>query len=348
MSKSELLVPARYYARLAEILARSHIDLDAVLRSLQLSPAILTEAEAMLSVSRVDRLIEKIYELSGRSDLAFELGRMLSASAHSFVGFGMLNCETLDQALRFEAQYFRLVMPSFRMRYASGVDFGEMHFTPTVALSPLSLSFHLEAIGVAALREVTDLTGDHRPPCRLDLSIAEPAHRERYRRELTNVRVCFVAEATPSVRLRLSGNPRELRLAMADNHARQVAEERCRTLVQQVASGGHFADWVVMTLRAVAEGLPSLGELAAMLNISKRSLNRHLEREGTNFRELSNRVRHELACERLAAGTMSVTQVGYSLGFTDRSNFGRAFRSRAGYSPSEHHSRSAPGQTDRQ
>ncbi|MCX7060341.1 MAG: AraC family transcriptional regulator ligand-binding domain-containing protein [Gammaproteobacteria bacterium] len=345
MSKSGLLVPARYYARLVDILAQDRVDLAAVLGSLHLPLAILTEPEAMLKVSQVDRLVETAYALSGRSDLAFELGRMLSASAHSFVGFGMLNCETLDQALRFEAQYFRLVMPSFRMRYTSGPDYGEMHFTPAAALSPLSLVFHVEAIGMAALREVSDLTGGHCPPCRLDLSIAEPRHRERYRRELTDVRVRFAAEPTPSVRLRLEGNPRERRLAMADSHARKVAEERCRALVQRVARGGQFADWVAMTLREVSDDTPSLAELAPMLNISTRTLNRYLEREGTSFRELSNRVRHELACERLAGGNMSVTDVAYSLGYNDRSNFGRAFRARAGYSPSEHLTRSVSGRT---
>jgi AraC-like DNA-binding protein len=253
----------------------------------------------------------------------------------------MLNSANLDQALRFEAQYFRLVMPSFRMRYSSGPDFGEMLFTPLVAMSHLSLAFHLEAIGTAALREVADLTGDRRPPCRLDLSIPEPPHLRRYQRELRDVRVRFGADTTPSVRLRLLADPRALRLAMADDHARRLAEERCRILVHQTAKGGHFADWVAMTLREVAEGLPSLDEMAALLNISKRTLNRYLEREGTSFRELAGRIQHELACERLAGGGMSVTEVAYSLGFKDRSNFGRAFRVRAGYTPGRHAARPA-------
>jgi AraC-like DNA-binding protein len=336
MPQSELLVPARYYVRLAEVLARDGVDLAGVVRALRLSPRLLSEPEAMLRVSQADRLVQRVFELSGRSDLAFELGKLLTASAHSFVGFGMLNSATLDQALRFEAQYFRLVMPSFRMRYSSGPDFGEMLFTPLAAMSHLSLAFHLEAIGMAALRELADLSGDRRPPCRLDLSIPEPPHAARYRRELRDVRVRFGADVTPSVRLRLLADPRQLRLAMADSHARRVAEERCRALVNQAARSGHFADWVAMTLREVAEGLPTLEEMAATLNISKRTLNRYLQREGTSYRQLAGRIQHELACERLAAGSMSATEVAYSLGFSDRSNFGRAFRARAGYSPGRH------------
>ena len=146
----------------------------------------------------------------------------------------------------------------------------------------------------------------------------------------------FDADVVPSVRLRLLADPRSYPLAMADANARRVAEERCRLLVQQAASVRGFADWVAMTLREVGEGLPSLDELAAMLNLSTRTLNRYLEREGTSFRALSGRIQHELACERLSRGNVSVTEVAYSLGFKDASNFARAFRSRAGYSPGEH------------
>lgn len=335
MTQQDVLVPARYYARMAELLPRDGIDLAEVLRGLRLPLAVLTQADAVLKFSQVERLLQRIVELGCRRDLAFDLGHLLSASSHSFVGFGMLNSENLDQALRFEAQYFGLVMPSFRMRYTAGPDFGEMLFTTRMAMSHLCLFFHLEAIAMAALRELSDLTGDRRPSCRLYLSFPEPPHARRYR-ELRDVRVSFAADAVPSVRLRLLGDPRAYPLAMADANARKVAEARCRVLIQQVLGVRRFADWVAMTLREVSEGLPSLAELAATLNMSPRTLNRYLEREGTSFRALSGRIQHELACERLASGTMSVSEVAYSLGFTDTSNFARAFRSRAGCSPGEH------------
>ena len=184
MAVSTVLQTERKGTGHAVLMARDAIDFPALLKSLRISPKLLTEPDAMLRVSQVDRLIQKVYEKTRRSDLAFDVGKMLTASAHSFVGFGMLNSDNLDQALRFEAQYFRLIMPSFRMQYRSGADHGEMLFTPAVAMSHLCLAFHLEAIGIAALRELSDLTGDHRPPCRLDLSITEPAHAQRYAREL--------------------------------------------------------------------------------------------------------------------------------------------------------------------
>ncbi len=332
---ADLKVPARYFARLAEVSAEWEASLGAVLHGMGMTPQSLSQADAMIRLSTADRLINELSQTLGRTDLGFELGKLLSANSHSFVGFGMLNCATLDQALRFEAQYFRLVMPSFSMRYLSRPEFGEMQFRPRVAMSHTSLSVHLEAIGMAALREVSDLTGGRRPPCRLDLSIPEPPHRSRYEKDLRDVRVRFGIGGTPSVVLRIQADLKALQLEMADSHALQVAENRCRSLVQKAANGGRFADWVAMTLREVADGLPSQQELASQLNMSTRTLHRYLEREGTSYRALASDIQHAVACERLSSG-MNANEVAYSLGFADPSNFNRAFRTRAGYSPGQY------------
>ncbi len=336
---AEPKVPARYYARLAEVSPELESALEVALKTLRIAPRTLTAPDATIPVSKVDRLIAELSRMLGRTDLGFDLGKLVSASSHSFVGFGMLNSATLGEALRFEAQYFRLVMPSFSMRYVRGPNHGEVQFRPRVAMSHLSLSFHLEAIGMAALRGVRDLTGARRPQCRLDISIPEPPHLHRYQKELKGVRVRFEASALPCVSLCILEDPDALRLDMADSHARRVAEDRCRSLVKKAADGGRFADWVAMTLREVADGLPSQEELAGQLNLSTRTLHRYLEREGTSFRELAGRIQHEVACERLGRG-MSANEVAYSLGFQDPSNFNRSFRTFAGYSPGRHRKRS--------
>lgn len=334
MSRRELRVPVRYYLRLADVLARYQVDIAAVFRELDFPATLLTDADAMLGFSQVEALIAHLNRRTGRSDLGYELGKLLSVSSHSIVGFGMLSSPDVEQSLRFVARYFKLVMPSFRLRFDSSRDSTELHFTPLVAMQHDCLTFHLEAIGMAALRDVLDLTGGRAPPCRISLSMPRPPHAQRYA-EVRGLEAEFGVEAVPGVRLSFAGALRDYPLTMADPNALKVAEERCRTQVAHAASIRQFAGWVAMTLREVGEGLPTLAELAAMLNISPRTLNRYLEREGTSFRKLAGGIQHELARERLAAGTMSVTEVAYSLGFNDPANFTRSFRDREGVSPRE-------------
>ncbi|MDP3859339.1 MAG: AraC family transcriptional regulator [Stagnimonas sp.] len=341
MARSELRVPARYYLRLAEELSRQGIDITALLAALQLPPQLLQEPDALLPFADVDRLVTRFFELTGRSELGFELGRQLHVSSHSLVGFGMLSSPNLEAALRFVARHFRLVMPSFRLLYSAGADWAELHFQPVAAMSHVCLAFHLEAMATAALRDVHDLTGGQAPPCRLQLSIARPPHAARYER-LGDVVTEFAAGATPGVRLRFLADLAGIPLRLADPNALKVAEARCDAQVRRATRQRQFADWVAMSLREVSEGLPTLAELAAMLNLSARSLNRYLEREGTSYRALAGRIQHELACERLASGAMTVTEVAYSLGFSDPANFTRAFRDREGASPRDYQQRLRP------
>lgn len=334
MVRRELRVPARYYVRMADVLARQGVDLAQVLRELNLPTSLMTEADATMKFSQVEKLIVHLGKLTGRTDLGFDLGKLLSVSAHSLVGFGMLSSPSVERAMSFVARYFRLVMPSFRLRYRSELDASELHFTPLIAMGHECLAFHLEAMGMAALRDVQDLVGKDPPACRIHLSIPQPPHARRYQ-EIRGLEVEFGTEPVPGIRLRFAADLRRFPLNMADSSALKVAEERCRVQVAKVASVRQFADWVAMNLREVSEGLPTMSELAALLNISPRTLNRYLEREGTTFRELSGRIQHELACERLAAGSMSITEVAYSLGFNDPANFTRSFRDREGLSPRE-------------
>jgi AraC-like DNA-binding protein len=86
-------------------------------------------------------------------------------------------------------------------------------------------------------------------------------------------------------------------------------------------------------LRESEDSRPTLDLLAGFMNISSRTLARHLEAEGTSFRDLSVRVRTERARRMLADGGQSVTQVAYRLGYTDVASFVRSFRAQTGRTP---------------
>ena len=67
-----------------------------------------------------------------------------------------------------------------------------------------------------------------------------------------------------------------------------------------------------------------------------RTIDRHLKKEGLGFRELSDKVRFERACEMLYTQGATITDVALKLGFSDTANFSRAFRRVIGTSPGEY------------
>ena len=78
---------------------------------------------------------------------------------------------------------------------------------------------------------------------------------------------------------------------------------------------------------------PSRKEVAALLAMSERNLTRQLSRQGTTYSELLARVQSERARNFLRNRDLSVTEIGYRLGYSEPAAFTRAFTAWTGESP---------------
>ena len=127
-------------------------------------------------------------------------------------------------------------------------------------------------------------------------------------------------------------------MPMSDRSALQMAEARCEVLLKRATRTG-LADWVAMMLREADGSLPTLKDISRVLNLTPRTLNRRLHKEGERFLDLVKRVRSERACALLRDGRLPVTQIAYQLGYRDSANFSRAFRRELGLTPMEYRRR---------
>lgn len=98
------------------------------------------------------------------------------------------------------------------------------------------------------------------------------------------------------------------------------------SLVQQVE---HFL------IAALPRGVPRIGELAAHLNITVRTLQRRLRQAGWGYAELLDDMRYRLAQQLLGRDEVSITEAAFLLGFSEASAFHKAFHRWAGVSPGE-------------
>ena len=91
----------------------------------------------------------------------------------------------------------------------------------------------------------------------------------------------------------------------------------------------------------LAHGEPLREEVAKRLMMSERTLQRRLAEEGTNFTQLVDDTRREMAYQYLKKGDLSLKKLSFQLGFSDPSAFCRACRRWFGRSPKEVQQRSA-------
>jgi len=98
---------------------------------------------------------------------------------------------------------------------------------------------------------------------------------------------------------------------------------------------------IVMQVRAriieeLNNGIPNQEKIASHLNMSLRNLQRKLKEENSSFKTILDETRSELSKQYLRGSDRSIIEVGFLLGFTEPSNFARAFRRWTGVSPNEY------------
>ena len=80
-------------------------------------------------------------------------------------------------------------------------------------------------------------------------------------------------------------------------------------------------------------GQPTQAQVAETLHMSVRNLQRRLHAEGTSFKQLLDETRRELAVQYVRQAYRPIGEITYLLGFSEPSNFTRAFRRWTGSTP---------------
>lgn len=89
--------------------------------------------------------------------------------------------------------------------------------------------------------------------------------------------------------------------------------------------------WIMK--RSLTGGRPDIPAIASELGLSDRTLQRRLTEEGTSFKHLLTKVRHEQAKEYLADPSLDIKEVAFLIGYEDQSSFYRAFHLWEGTTP---------------
>lgn len=91
---------------------------------------------------------------------------------------------------------------------------------------------------------------------------------------------------------------------------------------------------IISRLQNLENGVPTMAEIAADLDMSERTLRRKLIKLNTSFSELRDQVRIALAEELLVGSNRSTEDVAERLGYSDAANFRHAFKRWHGEPPS--------------
>ena len=242
------------------------------------------------------------------------------------LGYGTSASSTLKEAFERVQRYCHVV--SDAVDYQFFRRGAEYHFViePAVEISVQAI----DALVSSYLRMCRSLIGSHYSPLSIELRRSRPEITDDYER-LWRAPLRFGAEQNRLIfdsdsieRLLETGNPELARQSDAIS-SRYLARIERFNIVARVRE--------VLTQR-LREREPSQEEVAEVLNVSARTLQRKLGDNGTTFKEILDETRHALALAYLSV-PHSVSETTFRLGFSCTSSFTRAFRRWTGLSPSD-------------
>ncbi|KAB1855086.1 AraC family transcriptional regulator [Acinetobacter tandoii] len=327
-------IPARYYFKILNILEERNISTESVLSSIHVDlKKYLTSPDLKITQEQVSQFVSFCLKYPKNYDLAFEIGRLLKVSSHNLVGYAILTSNNLEQALIYISKYFTLIIPSFKFSYFYHEDQSmELVCEPVYNMDTLSLNFHLEAIAVALHCSIQELVEDRLLAYDIFMSINEPLHIQLYLR-LSKVKFHFNTLKQPSFRVRLTKPLLQQSLHLADEGTRRAIELKCQEQIYEIKNNMDLVLWLKHLFMSSTETI-SMKECAQLLNISSKTLQRHLKLKNISYQQIKTDVSMEKAQQMLSHTSKSIFEIAEELDYASASNFSRSFKLHVGSSPS--------------
>ena len=300
-------------ARPARVLKSAGLDADA-----------LSDPERRIPFAACALLLAKCAEATGLPDFGLRAATRWRLDHIGVVGQVIASCATLGDALDLFAsiQWMNASGGAVLLRRGGGVTtLGYVIYEPRVTRGAHETYDMTMGIGVALVRQLIQQA--NWSPTRVQVARPRPPGSGLYARYFHSP-VRFNAEAS------LLQYPEQLDALPLPTRN----DARRRQLLTMIT--GLREDLIPRLHRmarvALLFGLSSKDLVAPML-ISPRTLNRRLAGMGTNLREIVGQVRFEASKQLLRDTTLSVTEIGSALGYSEAPAFVRAFQRWSGTSP---------------
>lgn len=293
------------------------------LREAGIAPQALEQGDACVTLQQFALLLRTLMLRRDDETLGL-LSRPMRCGSFGLQVRAAAVAPNLAQALRHVAHVFRLLQDDLELVPVKEGPLGgvALHFhNPAVAANPYLHEMLLRVYW----RLLVWLAGGRLPAARFDFAYPQPGYAQGYgpifpairRFDAERSAMWFQAE---HLALPVCRDAAALRRFLAQAPVNVIVPERDRGVAGRVYG----------YLQQNQPRWPGLEDVACALNMAPSSLQRHLAAENTSFRAQKDKLRCELAVQRLRTTELPLVKIADELGFADAASFQRAFKAWTG------------------
>lgn len=303
------------------------IDIPYALKLSGLPADLFQREQATFSANEYFALFQAIVDSAPEKDVPLVMAQHMSAEAFDPAFFAALCSPNFSQAVKRIAQYKPLIGPmklsineTSKQTKITISCYGTTQLPATVGLCELVFFTQLFRIATRKRISPTHLTIGQLPE------------------SLYNYQQYFGQTLTQDETTSLTFSHQDMTTPfVTQNHAMwQFFEDRLNQQLSDLQGDAKTSERArSVLLEAIPSGDCTIENVASLLHISKRTLQRKLAQEETNYKDLLQQVRTELADHYLLQSRLPLAEISFLLGFQETNSFIRAYQQWKGVSPTD-------------
>ncbi|HNI62027.1 MAG TPA: AraC family transcriptional regulator ligand-binding domain-containing protein [Agitococcus sp.] len=326
-------IPSNYSRIIGRELELQMRDLPKLLKFTQLSPEQFLQDDILLTTRQQVQILHNALQLSPHPDFGLRLGRHLTPATHGAMGFLVNSSPNLLMALHAFQSFVPTRMSFVRLNFKTQQEWVECEIRFETLLSEEIYRSLLECCLMVFVACAEFIIGRPLTEAQIFFSFAKPNYSHVYRDY-------FMANyqfSAPYSNIKIPLETCHIPNASANYDNYVLAMKQCETMLSQLKSHKCSTTYQLQKMM-LSQPLGTLSEedAAAALFISKRTLARHLAKEGSSYMEIREKLLSEQASHYLRNSTMSVEAIASLLNYHDSANFRRAFKRWFAVSPKEY------------
>ena len=330
-------IPSNYSRLIARELGLQARELPGLLAHSGLTTAEFLNEGQRLTAAQQAQILGNALVLAGDPAFGLRLGARLNPSTHGAVGLLAHSSPNLRIALDTICRYAHTQMSLVRLELMQTPDALTCACTFQLALSADQMRCASDTMATIFFAFAEFIVGRPVHEAAVEFAHPQPSYRDQYAERLPG-RLRFDVD---QFRLIVPTSVADVPNASANRQSFQLAQRQCETMLAQLV--GDPNSWTMRVQKLMLSqplGTLTETEAAKALFMTKRTLARRLNAEGTGYREIREDILSQQASGYLADSELPVDAIASMLGYHDAANFRRAFKRWFGLPPSAYRQQS--------
>ena len=288
----------------------------------------------------LEQRLSNIEKLLGHRGFGLTVGEEIHPSDYSTLGYLLMNCQTLNQALEFASHYKFVLSPSFDCTLVPRESFSRYQITPNHLPLPFFETL-VELDFASAVVLARFLVGrSHKKQVAIKevgFSHAPLTNISHYQRLFG----CPIKFEQASNYIDIETAVLELPIRAANQQIFNMLKRKIDRFESQTQGSSSFAQLVFQFLSSQEGKVPDISEAAQHFHISPSTFKKRLQHENLNYTRMCDQLKKKAALTLLDDPNIRIKEIYLALEFKSPSAFNRAFKRWTDQTPSAYRKQGA-------